>query len=166
MCLYNQLFPLKTLTHITSNSLHTVRPKAITHSLDEVGGEFFYMECHEVIANAADNRSRDFEFIQNRARIIEFYLDGSDEFTRIGCRWQAIKGWENLEHSASDNTTSLPDAEDFAEIDAPLKFFFRCDDEIEALKVGTEIDERKCIVEKLSRKWIIDCLSLCSYSRK
>jgi hypothetical protein len=35
------LFPAKSFTGITSDTFDSMRSKAITHSLDEIGGEFF-----------------------------------------------------------------------------------------------------------------------------
>jgi len=148
MCLYNQLFPLKTLTHITSDSLHTVGSKAITHSLDEIGREFFYMECHKIVTYTSNNRSWDFEFIQHRARFIELRFEILYEIARICCRWYTIKSRKDFEHTTADNTTSLPYTEYFAEIDSPLKLFFSSDDKVETLKVRPEIDQREGIVEK------------------
>ncbi len=54
--------------------------EAITHSLDEICREFLYIERHKIVSDTADHRRRDFEFIQDRARIVQFLLHLLHEF--------------------------------------------------------------------------------------
>lgn len=46
-------------------------PEAVTHSLDEICGEFLHIEEHEIITDAANNGSRYLYLIENGAGIVE-----------------------------------------------------------------------------------------------
>lgn len=129
------LFPAKTLTHIISISLYPVSTETVTHSLDEIRRQFLSREGHEIVSGTSDDRRSDADTRHHRICVTEFYLDTCDKIACGRCCWQVIKCWQNFEHTTADDTSTLPDAQDFTEIDSPLKFFFCCYDQFQALEI-------------------------------
>lgn len=74
------------------------------------------------------------------------------------------KCWKYLKHTASDDTSSLPDPDHFAEIYSPLIFFVGCFDAVESLEVGSEIGKCERVAHPVDIKLELLLMLVCLLS--